>query len=460
MQFADALATERSEDEAIQKLNGDKFSFAPSIITKPPLPGSSAILHSIPASATNPGVVYRQAGDKFLLIEYGPLMLDFALRFRAHLLMEWFKKNPVAGVIELSPGVRSLQINFDSRVISLEKLLEVLVAAENELPAVETLDVPTRIVRMPLSYDDAACRLTIEKYMQGVRAKAPWLPSNIEFIRRMNGLDSVDQVHETVFNASYLVLGLGDVYLGAPCAVPVDPRHRFVTTKYNPARTFTVENVVGIGGVYMCIYGMEGPGGYQLFGRTAQIWNTYRTTQEFEPGKPWLLRFFDQVKFYPVSAKELLDFRQKFLHGQVQLDIEEGTFSFPQYRKFLQDNEPSITKFRHQQQKAFAEERERWAADGSGAVAAEPETEPVTDELTAPPNGQLIASPITGNVWSVLAKEGDRVTAGQKVIVVEAMKMEVGVEAPFAGIIKKIAVAPGKLVNAGQPLAIIEKENA
>jgi urea carboxylase len=460
MQFADALATERSEDEAIQKLNGDKFSFAPSIVTKPALPGSSAILHSIPASAKNPGVVYRQAGDKFLLIEYGPLMLDFALRFRAHLLMEWFKKNPVAGVIELSPGVRSLQINFDSRVIPLNKLLEILVAAENELPAVETLDVPTRIVRMPLSYDDAACRLTIEKYMQGVRAKAPWLPSNIEFIRRMNGLDSVDQVHETVFNANYLVLGLGDVYLGAPCAVPVDPRHRFVTTKYNPARTFTVENVVGIGGVYMCIYGMEGPGGYQLFGRTAQIWNTYRSTREFEPGKPWLLRFFDQVKFYPVSAKELLDFRQKFLHGQVQLDIEEGVFSFPQYRKFLQDNEPSIAKFRSQQQKAFAEERERWAADGSGAVAAEVEVEAATDELTAPSNGQLIASPITGNVWAVPVKEGDHVTAGQKVVVVEAMKMEVGVEAPFAGVIKKLVAVPGKLVNAGQPLAVIEKENA
>ena len=460
MQFADALATERSEDEAIKKLNGDNFSFAPSIVTKPALPGSSAILHSIPASATNPGVVYRQAGDKFLLIEYGPLMLDFALRFRAHLLMEWFKKNPVAGVIELSPGVRSLQINFDSRVIPLDKLLEILVAAENELPAVETLDVPTRIVRMPLSYDDAACRLTIEKYMQGVRAKAPWLPSNIEFIRRMNGLDSVEQVYETVFNANYLVLGLGDVYLGAPCAVPVDPRHRFVTTKYNPARTFTVENVVGIGGVYMCIYGMEGPGGYQLFGRTAQIWNTYRSTLEFEPGKPWLLRFFDQVKFYPVSAKELLDFRQKFLHGQVQLDIEEGVFSFPQYRKFLQDNEPGIAKFRSQQQKAFAEERERWAADGSGAVPAEVEVEAATDELTAPPNGQLIASPITGNVWAVPVKEGDHVTAGQKIIVVEAMKMEVGVEAPFAGVIKKLVAVPGKLVNAGQPLAVIEKASA
>jgi urea carboxylase len=275
----------------------------------------------------------------------------------------------------------------------------------------------------------------------------------------MNGLKSVDQVHETVFDANYLVLGLGDVYLGAPCAVPVDPRHRFVTTKYNPARTFTVENVVGIGGVYMCIYGMEGPGGYQLFGRTAQVWNTYRTTREFEAGKPWLLRFFDQIRFYPVSAEELLDFRQSFLHGQVQLDIQEDTFSFPKYRKFLRDNEASITRFRNQQQKAFAEERERWAMDSSGAAAAEPEVEPAGDELTAPANGQLIGSPITGNVWAVLAKEGERVIAGQKVAVVEAMKMEVAVEAPFAGIIKKMAAVQGKLVNAGQPLAIIEKES-
>jgi urea carboxylase len=456
MQFADALATERSEDEAIRQLNGDKFSFAPSIVTKPIQSANPAILHSIPASATSPGVVYRQAGDKFLLIEYGPLVLDFELRFRAHLLMEWFKTHPVEGVIELSPGVRSLQINFDSRVIPLDKLLGILVRAENDLPPVESLEVPTRILRLPLSYDDPGIRLTIEKYAQGVRAKAPWLPSNIEFIRRMNGLDSVEQVRETVYSASYLVLGLGDVYLGAPCAVPVDPRHRFVTTKYNPARTFTVENVVGIGGVYMCIYGMEGPGGYQLFGRTSQVWNTYRSTREFEPGKPWLLRFFDQVQFFPVSKEELLDFRQAFLHGQVSLDIKEEIFSFAKYRKFLRDNEASITTFRSQQQKAFAEERERWAADGSGAVVAGPEPE-VAAEIVVPPNCQLAASPITGNVWAVLVKEGDVVAAGQKVIVVEAMKMEVGVEAAVTGVVKKIVAAPGTLVTAGQALVVIEK---
>ena len=104
---------------------------------------------------------------------------------------------------------------------------------------------------------------------------APWLPNNVEFIRRINGLQSTDQVRDIIFSASYLVLGLGDVYLGAPCAVPIDPRHRLMTSKYNPARTYTAEGTVGIGGVYMCIYGMDSPGGYQLVGRTLPIWNKH-----------------------------------------------------------------------------------------------------------------------------------------------------------------------------------------
>src|SRR5690606_34692189 len=145
---------------------------------------------------------------------------------------------------------------------------------------------------------------------QSVRADAPWCPSNIEFIRRINGLDSIEDVKRIAFGASYLVLGLGDVYLGAPVATPVDPRHRLVTTKYNPARTWTPENAVGIGGAYMCVYGMEGPGGYQFVGRTTQMWNAHQMP------KPWLLDFFDQIRFYPVSADELLKLREACAHGE------------------------------------------------------------------------------------------------------------------------------------------------
>lgn len=109
--------------------------------------------------------------------------------------------------------------------------------------------------------------------MLGVRADAHRCPWNIEFIRRMNGLDSVDDVHRIVFDAEYLVLGLGDVYPGAPVATPMDLRHRPVTTKYNPARTLTRERRRDRRCPYLCIYGMEGPGGYQFVGRTTQVWN-------------------------------------------------------------------------------------------------------------------------------------------------------------------------------------------
>src|SRR6185503_433676 len=171
-------------------------------------------------------------------------------------------------------------------------------------------EVPSRIVHLPLSWDDPATRLAIDRYMAGVRADAPWCPWNIEFIRRINGLDSVEDVRQIVFDASYIVLGLGDVYLGAPVATPIDPRHRLVTTKYNPARTWTPENAVGIGGAYLCVYGMEGPGGYQFVGRTCQMWNTFRQTADFTEGRPWLLRFFDQIRFFPMDEKDLLEFRE------------------------------------------------------------------------------------------------------------------------------------------------------
>ncbi|MGA2870010.1 MAG: 5-oxoprolinase/urea amidolyase family protein, partial [Verrucomicrobiota bacterium] len=111
--FAAAQAAEQRQDAAIAGLKDQPAFSKFEILSK--VSGNPAIVQTIAASASCPGVVYRQCGDKYLLIEYGPLVLDFELRFRVHALMEWFRANPVEGVIELSPGVRSLQINFDSR---------------------------------------------------------------------------------------------------------------------------------------------------------------------------------------------------------------------------------------------------------------------------------------------------------------------------------------------------------
>ena len=426
-------------------------------VHRSPLTVQSPILYCRPPAPGGTEVVYRQAGDRYLLVEYGPLVLDLNLRFRVHALMHWLQQRKVDGIVDLTPGIRSLQVHFDKRV-NLEKLLDLLAKAEKELAAIEDMKLPARIVHLPLSWDDAATRLAIEKYTQSVRKDAPWCPSNIEFIRRINGLDSVDDVHRIVFDASYLVLGLGDVYLGAPVATPMDPRHRLVTTKYNPARTWTPENAVGIGGAYLCVYGMEGPGGYQFVGRTLQMWNRHKQTDAFTEGKPWLLRFFDQIRFYPVSEQELLKIREDFPLGRYPLRIEESVFSLRDYNGFLQDNAQSITAFKLRQQAAFEAERERWRDAGEADYAAEATMagSATYSEHKLPPNGRAVATHLAGNVWKVSVKPGDQVAEGDPLIIVESMKMEFPVAAPFAGKVLQVFCREGSQVSAGQDLIVLE----
>ena len=391
-------------------------------------------------------VVYRADGDRYLLVEYGPIVLDFHLRLRVHALEMELRAAQLPGIIDITAGVRSLQVHYDPRRLPREVLISVLDECEKRIPDLDGMEVPSRVVHLPLSWEDPATLLAIQKYMQSVRPDAPWCPSNIEFIRRINGLDSVDDVRRIVFGASYLVLGLGDVYLGAPVATPVDPRHRLVTTKYNPARTWTPENAVGIGGAYLCVYGMEGPGGYQFVGRTVQMWNTYS-----EP-TPWLLRTFDQLRFFPVSAAELLEMRDAFPHGGYSLRIEPVSFR-------LKDHHYDATEFKARQQAAFLEERERWTAAGADKFVANDDAPPALD--TAIPEGcRAVISPITASVWNIAVEPGQRVEAGQRLIVLEAMKMEIAVTAPVSGVLAALSCAPGMLVSAGQVLAAIRMEGA
>ena len=419
-------------------------------------PSEPAILHILAARPTAPAVVYRRQGDTNLLVEYGPLQLDIAMRMRVHALKTWLERHHIQGLIDLTPGIRSLQVHFDYRLLPMERLLEILLRAESELPAIDDIEVPSRIVHLPLSWEDESTLLAIRKYMQIVRKDAPWCPSNLEFIRRINNLPNLEEVYRICFDASYLVLALGDVYLGAPVATPVDPRHRLVTTKYNPARTWTPENAVGIGGAYLCIYGMEGPGGYQFIGRTCQMWNRHKQTADFVDGKPWLLRFFDQIKFYPVSNAELTKFREDFPQGRVKLRIEETTFKLRDYQAFLETNAESITAFKTHQQSAFEAERQRWIDSGQINFSASDESASAFDESAIPEGCIALPAHIPGNVWKILVEPGAVVTEGQPLVILESMKMEVTVAATRTGTIREIRCAEGRPVNAGETLVVLE----
>lgn len=450
-----AVAIEASQIQTLKLLldsDDTSFEVLNKRVSSAELP--SPIVARLDAATYGEDIIYRTAGDHFLLVEYGALELDIKLRFRAHALMQWLQKNSLLGMRELTPGIRSLQVHYNSQQISLADLLTHLQHGEKELSQqLAELSVPSRIVHIPLSWDDEACQQAIQKYTQSVRSNAPWCPSNLEFIRRINGLDSIQAVKDVLFSASYLVMGLGDVYLGAPVATPIDPRHRLVTTKYNPARTWTAENSVGIGGSYLCVYGMEGPGGYQFVGRTLQMWNRYRKTREFK--EPWLLRFFDQIRFYEVSSEELQQIRRDFPQGRYPLKIEESQFSLKDYEQFIADNAADIQAFTAQREQAFDEELARWHVDGQFDYKQTVELEE-SEEETLPENAIFVDSSVSGSVWQTLVEPGEQVEAGDILLVLESMKMEINITAPCAGKVTRLLKTSGAMVKAGQALAIIE----
>ncbi|AHG49275.1 urea carboxylase (plasmid) [Rhizobium leguminosarum bv. trifolii CB782] len=443
---------------------GDRIRFHP--VERPEDPVAGPTAHRAKQDAGSPivgkrddgpvSVVYRRQGDDNLLVEYGPMTLDIALRLRVHLLMQAVSQVRLPGIIDLTPGIRSLQIHYDGTTLTRNRLLALLAEIEASLPAALDVTVPSRIVHLPLSWNDPDAELAMRKYQELVRPNAPWCPDNIEFIRRINGLADEQAVRDIVFDASYLVLGLGDVYLGAPVATPIDPRHRLVTTKYNPARTWTPENAVGIGGAYMCIYGMEGPGGYQLFGRTIQVWNTWRQTTVFAKDKPWLLDFFDQIRFFPVSHQELAEARSAFPHGGYPVRIEETEFSYAAYERELQANAASIATFKARQQVAFETERQRWKEAGLDSF--------VTDEGTGEsPAGDIpegcfgVASAVPGNIWKLLVEPGAPVAAGDTLAIIESMKMEINVTAHAPGRVRDLRAGPGRNVKAGDIIVVLEE---
>ena len=439
--------------------------------------GDDGVLAQVAADGPHgrPGVVYRRGGDDNVLVEYGPPVLHLGVRLRVHALADALRARALPGVVDVTPGVRTLHVHVDPALLPVRALVDVLVALDADLPPTDALVVPSRRVHLPLSFEDPAVGEAVERYTAGVRERAPWLPSNVELVRRMNGLASAQDVLDTLLAAEYLVLGLGDVYLGAPLAVPLDPRHRLLTTKYNPARTWTAAGTVGLGGQYLCVYGMDSPGGYQLVGRTLPVWSGHR--RRGTSAAPWLLRFFDRIVWHPVSAAELAEQRAAFAAGRLDVHVEEGAFSAREHQELLSTHAEEIAATRARQAVAFAAERAAWAASGEldvragddgprdgppgcgpswrgHAAGGAPDGDASVGDL--PAGHVLVESPMVGAVWRVAATVGADVRAGDVLVALEAMKLELPVAAPADGRVVRVLVEPGHHVAPGTPLAVLE----
>jgi len=97
-----------------------------------------------------------------------------------------------------------------------------------------------------------------------------------------------------------------------------------------------------------------------------------------------------------------------------------------------------------------------------GKVEIKNEAKPVVkEETTVEPTKEdviEVLSPVPGTVWKILVNPGDKVNAGDKIMILESMKMEIDIPSPTSGIIAHIPVKINDSVSEGDVLATIEEE--
>lgn len=297
----------------------------------------STILKTLPEiKPSRTEVLFRQAGDGFLQVEYGyEQRLYVPDSFRMLAVDAQVKKKNIEGLIETVPGLRTNMFHFDPTVLSIDRLIEEISECEDELTSLDDMVIPSRIIKLPLAFEDSETKKAVSKYLQLIRPDAPNCENgyNLEYIAQCNGI-TVKEVKEKFMETEWFNSGCG-FWPGGGFFWPLDPRCALVVPKYNPPRTWTPEGAVGLGGPCAFTYTTPTGGGYQLLGRTIPTFQFAMKHPQFAD-TPFLYRNADRVKFYEVSEKEVLNIYEH-VHDKTdyKYEIEEGEIVVKDYIAWL-----------------------------------------------------------------------------------------------------------------------------
>jgi allophanate hydrolase subunit 1 len=315
---------------------------------------SSAVIAQRAAQDGKPAIVYRFAGDRGVLVEYGPMEFDLTLNFFMLAVDAALRANPPEGMIETAPGFRSILVVYEPTVLSTAQLVEHLHGVHDSLESEEGMTIPSRLVRMPLAFDYSASRDAVERYIRTIRKDAPNAEggTNIDYVVRYNGFSGREELYDAILASEQWTAFIG-FFPGLPFMFPLDPRETVFVPKYNPTRTWTAEGAVGIGGPCVAIYPVESAGGYQLFGRTLPIYDIRQRNAAFRDN-PLLLRPGDRVQFHRVDEEELLQAFADVHADTYRYGIEESPFDLGQYLAWLPTIAGEVEERRHRRERAAA----------------------------------------------------------------------------------------------------------
>jgi urea carboxylase len=315
---------------------------------------ASPILERREPRGGHPSITYRQAGDRALLVEYGEMEFDLTLNFFVLAVDAALGARQLDGLTETAPGFRSMLVRYDPLATSAEDLVQRLTGVHDDLPAEQEIEIPSRVIRLPIAFDESQSRAAVERYVRSIRKDAPNCEgaNNIDYIVRYNGFGDREEFYDAVLATEHWTGFIG-FFPGLPFMFPVDPRHTVVVPKYNPTRTWTAEGAVGLGGPCYAIYPVESAGGYQLFGRSLPVYDLQARNEVFREN-PLLLRPGDRVTFERVSEDELLQSFEDVRADRYRYRIEEQAFDVGAYLELRERVSDETAQRRRRREEASA----------------------------------------------------------------------------------------------------------
>lgn len=427
-----------------------------------------AVVYEIQAKDDQPRTRYRQGADDYLLVEYGDGALDLNHRCRVTALAKSLKESD--GDISFSRGLTntvgcccSLLISYDGTMTSQKRLIAHLVALEAQLGDLSSTKVPSRLFKLPITFENSRQAVALQRYMETQRPYASYLPDNMEFVAKNNGLTRKEL--ENIFLTSKLIAVTVGFFAALPLCLPVDPRQRINCPKMNPSRNFTPEGQVSWGGSCMALYNIESPGGYQLTGLSIPGVDILGSKTGYSLDRPWLFEDFDQLTFYEVGEEEYERQLALFHSGRYEYQWEEVTFDMAEHNDLLRRTKGEVELIRQRQKEAQETmskvEKELMGRWTEGKARGKMPMNKV-EALLTDPSISTISSPLNANVWKVLSNEGEVLESGSEAIILEAMKMEITIKAEerHAGCkIERILVRPNDTVKAGDALVLLRNRS-
>lgn len=317
-----------------------------------------AIVGHTELDAGRPRVTYRTAGDRALLVEYGlPHPVDLGVNFFVHAIARRVGAHPVRGLLEVAPGLRSLLVHYDPAVIDQAAVITALDELHADVPEPASIVLPSRRLRLPIAFDDTTSREAVNRYRITTRPDAPNVidGNNIDYMVRYNGLSDRASLYARVLESTWWNAFSG-FYPGLPSLLPLDPRSELIGPKYNPARTWTPEGAVAIGGPCLVVHPIESSGSYQVLGRTLPISDLAPRRMRAHRVDPILVHPGDRITFYAISEAELVELRRQVFEGRYDYEIEPGQYTASEYFETAADPAVEAEAARRRAARAAAQE--------------------------------------------------------------------------------------------------------